>query len=571
MTPSHDDGWGGHLDAPLPPPHLRPSARIGRHRGDEATKPAPATRPGIGDANAVHPLDRIRRRPIPGYIPFPADALPHALASYIRSEARRKDIDPAMIAAPALAMLAGVVGNAVRVVVKQGWVEPCCLWLGVIALPGTGKSPAQDAALAPVFAAQRRADQEHRVAMAKHVEAVEAWESERKAKRAEKPAVGETRPPATPKPESPMRAQLVVSDVTPEAMVQVLSGNPRGVVAVYDELAAMFGNLARYGGKGKNAGEASAGLWKSVWSGRPHFENRKGIDGRGTYIHLPSPLASVVGGIQPEAFNRVVNAAHIEDGLASRFLWVRPPDRAGRWVDDDDGDDAAAERYAAVFARLSEIPSRVGPDGAIEPVFLGIARPAQAKARAWVDRLAERVEGESDPGIRAAMAKLKGYLFRLALLLHLAEWAERPEATEPGAIQPERIDRAIALADWFGGEAVRVYSLRFESEADAELRRVCEYIAGKGGRLTPSELARGLKARYKGDAEAAEMDCQTLVDRGRAAWEDAPPGPSGGRGTRRVVLADTETGTPFNAGDSVGFCSSDNRTGDAIDGWEGGQ
>ena len=44
----------------------------------------------------------------------------------------------------------------------------------------------------------------------------------------------------------------------------------------------------------------------------------------------------------------------------------------------------------------------------------------------------------------------------------------------------------IALSDWFGGEAKRVYGLFSESSHDRDQRELVELIEKKGGRITPA-------------------------------------------------------------------------------------
>ena len=86
--------------------------------------------------------------------------------------------------------------------------------------------------------------------------------------------------------------------------------------------------------------------------------------------------------------------------------------------------------------------------------------------------------------------------------------------------------------------------------------RLVELIRRKGGRLTARDLSRGDR-RYRNNVKLAETTLENLVQAGFGHWEDAPPGPKGGRPTRFFVLKDSyvdgavdETAGSINEGSS---------------------
>jgi hypothetical protein len=474
--------------------------------------------------------------------PFPVDALPRSMCDYIRQTAARMDADPVLIVAPTLSIFAGAIGNAARVIVKHGWIEPSCLWTGVVALPGSMKSQTQAAAAAPMHDAQRSADADHGIALTEYQSAKAEHDAAKKPR-----GKGGAGAPTVPEPEEPKRWQCLTQDATPESLVGVLSNNPRGVVNLWDELAGFFGGFARYSKGGANGGEPGAAFYKSAYTGTTHIENRKGPDGKGRYVRLECPLVSVTGGIQPEALKRVLLPQYLDDGLASRFLWAWPPDQPGGWVDDDGGDDAAERRYAETFRRLLGVPLNVDPfTGALKPAFVGLRREAESVAKGWVEGVRTRVRHAANPAIRAAWAKLKGGAFRIALVLHLTEWAERGGGYF-GAIEPDTLRRAVRIAEWFGQEAERVYGMLSESDEDRETRRLVEWIdrGGKNrepGTATVRDLTRG-PSEYRNNPEGAAKALDGLVAAGLAVWVHDDHGPKGGRPADRIRLL-SRSGNP---------------------------
>jgi hypothetical protein len=174
--------------------------------------------------------------------------------------------------------------------------------------------------------------------------------------------------------------------------------------------------------------------------------------------------------------------------------------------------------------------------------LVGLQQGAQSIAKEWVEEVRERVRSASDPAIRAAWAKLKGGAFRIALVLHLTEWAERGER-DFGAITPDTLRRAVRIAEWFGREAERVYGMLSESDGDGETRRLVEWIERgskdrEPGTTTVRDLTRGPREFRDADDPTAKAEnaLGELVAAGIAEWVPQPPGARGGRATRSVRL-----------------------------------
>ncbi|MEO1511903.1 MAG: DUF3987 domain-containing protein, partial [Planctomycetota bacterium] len=107
----------------------------------------------------------------PRFEPFPADAIPEPIRSYITEGARAIGCDACYLALPVLAGLASAIGNTRRLAIKRSWSEPPILWCAIVGESGTAKSPAMELALRPVRSRQHRA-------MKEHSEAVKAWDAD---------------------------------------------------------------------------------------------------------------------------------------------------------------------------------------------------------------------------------------------------------------------------------------------------------------------------------------------------------------------------------------------------------
>lgn len=63
-------------------------------------------------------------------------------------------------------------------------------------------------------------------------------------------------------PEKPIYKRIIVSNITPEALIFTHNNNKRGLGMYYDELAGWFKSFNRY-----NTGDEEQ-FWLSAWSGK---------------------------------------------------------------------------------------------------------------------------------------------------------------------------------------------------------------------------------------------------------------------------------------------------------------
>jgi hypothetical protein len=106
---------------------------------DSTPPPAPAAWPAIdGELLADHEVGG-RRTEMPV---FPVELLVQPWRNWLDDAARFSGAPVDYVAQAMLASVAAVSGRRVLVVPTPGWQEPLRLWLAVVGLPSTGKSPA---------------------------------------------------------------------------------------------------------------------------------------------------------------------------------------------------------------------------------------------------------------------------------------------------------------------------------------------------------------------------------------------------------------------------------------------
>src|SRR5262249_12873171 len=138
-------------------------------------------------------------------------------------------------------------------------------------------------------------------------------------------------------------------------------------------------------------------------------------------------------------------------------------------------------RLAALFDCLLQLGPAADEHGHPTPFALPLTPEAK---RAWVqfyDR--HRCEmADLDDDLAAAWSKLEAYCARFALIIQLCAWADGVASAD--CIDQASIEAGIALADWFGAEARRVYGILFEADGERETRELVELIRRKGNVIT---------------------------------------------------------------------------------------
>ena len=493
------------------------------------------------------------KRATPAYKPFPVALLPDPLGAFVAAGAEALRVEPAFVALPALACLAGVVGNGARIVVHGsaenaagGWTEPGLLWLMLVGESGTCKTPAAKLALAPLLdlhaKRQRQLDYEeadYARAKLEYERELSAWKHKAKKKPAgDDDDAGGDGPPAEPEP--PLATQHVVDDATAEALAPIQRDTPRGPLLFRDELSGWIGNMDRYA-KGGAGGDLPRYL--GMHTAEPYTINRKTPDAQGRRrLFVPAGALSVYGGIQPGRMAEVFTPAVRAAGLLGRILVAAPP-RVPKRIPGPPVPANVAGRWADVIRGLDSVPVNLDAELRPKPRYVGMSREAQACWWAWYERhneAAADLQGDE----AAAYAKLEAHPPRLAMLFALMRWSDHGGG-ENVVANADDLRRACDLTDWFAHEARRAYAMLAESGGDHDARKLAEWVNRQDGRsATAAGLARSGPRQYRGDVDAAAAALLALAERGYGsmACDDARPGRPGRRAERFALAGDDDAG-----------------------------
>jgi len=446
------------------------------------------------------------------YRPFPVEALPEPVRSFVCETAAAIGCDPVYVALGALAGVAASIGNTHRIVLKKGWPEPSVLWTAAVGESGTWKSPALDAALAPLRRIQGKAIDEYRAERKAYEEELERYNDAKRSRRRR----GEEEDLIRPEP--PVAWRILCSDITVEALASLLQNAPRGLLVIRDELSGWIKGFDQY----KKVQGAEAAHYLSMHRASDLLVDRKT---NSEIIYVRRAAVSVTGGIQPKILTRALGEEHLDNGLAARLLLAKPPRRPKRWTDAEVSESTTA-RFIELYTGLLDLDFAVDDEGNEIPVDLGLTVSGKT---AWVrffdEHGLEQVQREGD--VAAAFSKLEGYCARFALIIHVVRCQSGdPTLESEHAIDAGSIQAGVTLTRWFAHETERVYAELGIASTAPPSSSLEEIIRGHGGRISVRELMQASR-RYRGSAEIARAALQQLVEFGLGGWVHSSAGAVG--------------------------------------------
>jgi hypothetical protein len=434
------------------------------------------------------------------------------------------------VAVGVLAAAASLIGAKRRVQpfeTAPQWTEACVLWVAPVGDPSSNKSPAIDAATGPLRGMEKELAEQHKniligwQTVAERAKAERAeWQAQVKAATKENVATP-LMPTAAVEPDEPQRPRLVVQDGTPEAIGDILAGNPNGVLHLRDELAAWLMSFERYSPGGRE-------FWLEANGGRPHVIDRKSMKGP---LFIPFNGVSVLGGIQPEKLSECLLKT-ADDGLVPRFLWAWPDairyQRPRRVADM-----AMLER---VYRRLLDLQPRRDEMGKALPVVLLLSDDAGVIFEEWIRDNDEAVR-EASSLYKGFLGKLRGMVLRLALVSELLAWALSDRA-EPMTISATTLVEVLTFVDDYAKpSALRVFGDASLPPSERDAAALGRYILKTSAQRVNARDIR----RTSGIATlkvAADVDAATeaLVEAGWLRAVNDRAGDTPGRAAKNFLV-----------------------------------
>lgn len=388
--------------------------------------------------------------------PFPLDALPARVRDTVSAIATARCVNIDLAAASTIAIVAGAIGNRVRLQITDRRTEPGTLFVALVVEPGQGKSEAIDIARECFEATQNGAAGEAQEPPAgDHL--VLQMEHGRHLSARKKLAAEGISPSRNSTQTSGGSRSLLLSEATVAGIRDALAVDPCGRTLLSDELLTVM-NLT-----GGREAIRARGLLLEAFDGK----RRVIVNARDGEIEIEALQLTILGATQPDRVPLLLGPAH--DGLAPRFLWCAPDVLRFDAMADSDG---PIDELITALTLLSDIRPNRQPGAFPQLIPVSVdAREALRVANAnWNARMPM-----ASALIKSLLARARTQALRLAFNLALCERALAGEALPGGAITAEDVERGVTLMENYflpmGERVVTELTSRATEPASAQLAR----------------------------------------------------------------------------------------------------
>lgn len=376
---------------------------------------------------------------------FPLGAMPLKIQRIIREANECYGFPIDYLAGAMLVVLGLGIGNTHFARLKGKWDESAILFMALVGCPGACKSHPLNFAIRPFSDLDCKATQEYTKAYAEYERQKELPMKERTEAR----------------PVPPVNKRYLISDATPEAMLQIHSENLRGITMWNDELAGWFKNFSRY-----NKGSDEE-YWLKLFNANPTFSDRKGVKNS---VYISRPFVSVVGTIQNGILNELAQGSRSANGFIDRLLFVIANNQDKQpWSDTEPTFDIE-KSWSDIIGILVSMPYATDENGCVVATILPFASDAKARLYEWQrENTADCNRAESD-ALKGIYNKFDFHAIRFCLILQMARWAcGEADKTEIDLVS---VENAVSLVNYFKATARRVQGIISEMSLTEQQRAV---------------------------------------------------------------------------------------------------
>ena len=381
---------------------------------------------------------------------FPIDILPKPFVDCVESYVKSLQVDESAIVSSMFSVLSSAIGNSVSIEPKSDWQVKPFIWFIHLSPSGTGKTPAQNAILAPLRTLQ------HQESL-KYEQELSDYKLELQLKKSEKQPFHL---------EEPKFLSLISSDTTIEALAVALKLNMRGVLIYRDEISGFIQGLNQYKKQGNDRQHILELYDCNFWK----------IDRKSGVTIIPNPGAGILGGIQNMVMPKVFSDDSFSDGLLARFLYVVSEVRSKKYNTMPTSKAAIALWYQLVnFAY--DIPLNLNEDQSINPFAITFTDSAHRFLGNFYDHFNGMMPFLNDRQ-QTFIPKLITYTVKLAGILHIINcFFTKEPITTP--IPKSTIVKSIRLTYFYAGQMVKCVEL-YDNDEDAskdskQTTKVSEY------------------------------------------------------------------------------------------------
>jgi putative DNA primase/helicase len=383
-------------------------------------------------------------RPVP---PLNPDWLPEVLRAGCVDIAERLNCPLDYVAIPAIVGAGTVLGNTVGILPKEhddSWVVHAGFWGGIVGSPGSMKTPALISSLKPLHQLEETAAAQYKQDCIQYLQDKAQFDKGMVNFKTGKSNIFPI------EPSKPVKARLIVNDVTYQALGEILAQNPSGILALADELSGLLQSLDTAGQ------EAARGFYLSGWGGQGSYTfdriTRESVT-------LSRYQLAVFGGFQPDRIKAYVRFAQSgsskNDGLLQRFQLLVWPDLQEHFdlIDRPANKEALSQMQQAIVSlKHMNLKPLIGTTTNHSGVqLLHFDKQAQILFNNWFQENEGMLRnGTLDPSEHGHFAKYRSLIPGLALLFHLVNG-------DTGPVNIRALETALLFSSFLKSHAKRIY------------------------------------------------------------------------------------------------------------------
>ena len=386
-----------------------------------------------GDNKGSIDIDKIRN-----INEYPLEVFPNQIQDLIKEASDTLNFHIDYTAISILYAVSVSMGLTYEIEVKKGYALTGLLYCMILGNPGVSKTHPLKLILQPIQDIDRKNNVIHKQELEDYKQ--EVFDEKKK------------KPEDRKRIKKPIRKQLLLTDATPEAVIDVMSFNDRGIGLYNDELSGWFANFNRY-----NNG-SSMQFWLSVFSSTSHTVNRKTTED----IFIDKLYIPVIGTIQPEALIEVFSKMP-NNGFLDRFLTAYPKDAKKEYLNDKEMPKELLVMWRDVVKRIYNIPKAYF-EGTYEiaPIPLKLSSEASLLFKKWQENNTDLVNNTEDSKLQGVYSKAEILVLRLALILEVLFCSCIKK--QPKTIQDVNMNGAIKLIEFYRSTMKDVNHLVYDKQ-----------------------------------------------------------------------------------------------------------
>lgn len=391
--------------------------------GQQANPAAPATN--------YQPNPQLREDDRVQVPEFPFHIFPDRIRKIIDDSHRYLSYPRDFTAAGILAATAIAIGRTYKAVYQ--WEETACIYMALVAPPGTAKTHPLLFALHPIIQANKKAIRDYN-------EQRQALEEAQVTK-------------------APTDRQCLFGDFTIEALLKAATQNRRGISVYMDELRGFFSNFNRY-----NAGSEQE-FWLQNWSGSPYAVTRMG---RKYFLEWLS--ICIVGTIQPSLLDEIGKGGRAHNGFVERILFCYPDNvpviRLRRRNERSDTRHILLKNYTPIIQHMLDKTLAIQGNESEEDMAheLYFSPEADDLITDFINILKEQMDTHENEYIRNVYSKMQTYAIRFCILVNRMRQACEYQSNkdfppnDDHTIISDDVAKATILTEYFFRHAMKAHN-----------------------------------------------------------------------------------------------------------------